>query len=55
MPGGDERVERRHREVRRSHEDEPHGDSRRRPQARAFSFFSFFIREVIIVRFTPLR
>jgi hypothetical protein len=24
-------------------------------QARAFSFFSFFILEVIIARFTPLR
>ena len=29
--------------------------ARRGAQARAFSFFSFFIREVIIARFTALR
>ncbi len=54
VPGRDQRLERRHREVRGSHEDEAHGRPAR-DQARAFSFFSFFIREVIIVRLSPLR
>ena len=56
VAGGDQRVEGRDREVGRAHEDDPHGPlPDRRDQARAISFFSFFIFDVIIVRFTGLR
>lgn len=57
VAGRSQRPQGGHREIRRSHDDQPH---RARPpgpsaQPRARSLFSFFIRAVIIARFTGLR